>query len=168
MRNKEGPWNCDRRRIDPCWLYMNFISKRLHGSSCSPVITVIITTNVSSCRPFCPIKRRGGGVQKKKESISRPTRVLNWCNDGEREQFPFLPTSWWLCSEVPGGRQFIMCPSFLALSLEEQAGTCVHELPRTPPLHLPSLWRFDTERRQHGGSEYAGELKYIFTLSVKS
>lgn len=65
--------------------------------------------------------------------VWRPTHNgLNWCNDGERERFPFLPTSWWLCMEVPGGRQFIMSPS-PGLSLGEQAGTCVHELPPLPP-----------------------------------
>jgi hypothetical protein len=65
--------------------------------------------------------------------VWRPTHNgLYWCNDGERERFPFLPTSWWLCMEVPGGRQFIMSPS-PGLSLGEQAGTCVHELPPLPP-----------------------------------
>lgn len=84
-------------------------------------------------------------VNYKKQTLlrvcTRPTRVPNWCNDGERERFPFLPTSWWLCSEGPGGRQFIMCPSPLALSLDEQAGTCVHELlpPTLPPTKHPSV-----------------------------
>lgn len=65
----------------------------------------------------------------------RPTRVLNWCNDGEREQFPFLPTSWWLFSEGPGGRQFIMCPSpWPCHWRNRQAHVCMNY----PPSHLPS------------------------------
>jgi len=41
-------------------------------------------------------------------------------------------------------------PLLLALSLEEQAGTCVHELP-TYPAHPPAPWRRDTEEREREG-----------------
>lgn len=82
------------------------------------------------------------------ESVWRPTHnALNWCNDGERERFPFLPTSWWLCVEVPDGRQFIMCPS-LGLSLGEQAGTCVHELPALPPSTCSQWGEANKQRRK--------------------
>lgn len=61
-------------------------------------------------------------------------------------------------------------PLPLALSLEEQAGTCVHELPTLPPPQPSSLSlrRFDTEEREHGGLEYARLLNCIFTLSIKA
>lgn len=91
---------------------------------------------------------------------ARPTRVLNWCNDGEREQFPFLPTSWWRCSEGPGGRQFIMCPSpWPCHRRNRQAHVCMNYAPShlgSPP-HPPASpppsrtgGRFDTEGREHG------------------
>lgn len=106
----------------------------------------------------------------------RPTRVLNWCNDGEREQFPFLPTSWWRYSERPGGRQFIMCPSpWPCHWRNRQAHVCMNyqpshlrSLPPPPPFFPPSLWRFDTEEREHGELEYERVLKCIFTLSIKT
>lgn len=65
-------------------------------------------------------------------------------------------------------------PLPLALSLEEQAGTCVHELPTLPPtkppppFFPPSLWRFDTGEREHGELEYERVLKCIFTLSIRA
>lgn len=77
-------------------------------------------------------------------SVLRPTRVLNWCNDGEREQFPFLPTSWWLCSEVPGGSQFIMCPSpWPCHWRNRQAHVCMNYQPShlpNPPSHIVDIW----------------------------
>lgn len=68
----------------------------------------------------------------------------NWCNDGERERFPFLPTSWWLCSEVPGGRQFIMCPSpWPCHWRNRQAHVCMNYQPShlpNPPSHTVEIW----------------------------
>lgn len=96
----------------------------------------------------------------------RPTRVLNWCNDGEREQFPSLPTSWWLCSEGPGGRQFIMCPSpWPCHWRNRQAHVCMNYQPshlRSPPSLTVESW--------HGGARTWGfrVLKCIFSLSIKT
>lgn len=85
--------------------------------SCITALDYLFRRPPQTCRPLSLAQRLVKTQQTPLGARVRPTRVLNWCNDGEREQFPFLPTSWWRCSEGPGGRQFIMCPSPLALSL---------------------------------------------------
>lgn len=69
-------------------------------------------------------------------------------------------------------------PLLLALSLEEQAGTCVHELPTLPPSRSslpPSLppggdltQRGERESENMGLLESARVLKCIFTVSIKT
>lgn len=140
--------------------------------SCITALDYLFRRPPQTCRPLSLAQRLVKTQQTPLGARVRPTRVLNWCNDGEREQFPFLPTSWWRCSEGPGGRQFIMCPSPLALSL---GGTGRHMCawitnpPTYPALPSPPLppSLTDTEEREHGGLEYARALKCIFTLSIK-
>lgn len=58
-------------------------------------------------------------------------------------------------------------PLPLALSLEEQAGSCVHELASLPPPSQPSLslWGSDTQQWNMGIRE-CKSIKYTFTLSI--
>lgn len=99
----------------------------------------------------------------------RPTRALNWCNDGEREQFPFLHIMVAVLGGSPVERQFIMCPSSWPCHCRNrQAHVCMNYKPShlpspssLPPSRTVEVWHRG-ERENMGLLQYARVLKCIF------